>query len=306
MSTFDSRPEDSRPARPVRDLTLGLPPLVLVAAGAGAALELPGVFPVQAVALYLGAALLILFGVPDGLRGPGLGIANRVTLGRLLLVLPLAALALQPEVASETTRWWVVGMGAVALALDGVDGWVARRTGTGSAFGARFDMETDAFLILVLSVLAWRAGPVGPWILWIGALRYLFVAAGTVWPALRRELPPSLRRKTVCVVQGIALLVCVGPVVPPPLAVAVGAGALAALAGSFAVDVLWALGEHPTPGGDTPAPAPSLPGAGSPLRPGPEPSAALPGDGPVLGYRVRTRIRPSWATEATTSPSRLK
>ena len=42
----------------------------------------------------------------------------------------------------------------VALALDWVDGQVARRTGTCSAFGARFDMETDAFLILVLSAYA--------------------------------------------------------------------------------------------------------------------------------------------------------
>ena len=36
--------------------------------------------------------------------------------------------------------------------LDAVDGQVARRTGTVSALGARFDMEVDAFLILVLSV----------------------------------------------------------------------------------------------------------------------------------------------------------
>ena len=46
----------------------------------------------------------------------------------------------------------LVGLTAVALALDGVDGRVARRTETVTAVGARFDMEVDAFLILVLSV----------------------------------------------------------------------------------------------------------------------------------------------------------
>ncbi len=306
MSASASRYEDPHPARPVRDLALGLLPLVLVAAGTGGALGLPGAYPVQAVALYLGAALLILFALPDDVRGPGLGPANRVTLGRLLVVLPLAALALQPEVASEATRWAVVGMGALALALDGVDGWVARRTGTGSPFGARFDMETDAFLILALAMLAWRTGPVGPWILVIGALRYLFVAAGTVWPALRRELPPSLRRKTVCVVQGIALLVCVGPVVPSPLAVAVGAGALAALVVSFAVDVRWALQGDPTVDGDAPDRTGGLTTVPADPPGGSDPSTPLPADGPRLGYRVRTRISPSWATDATTSPSRLK
>ena len=49
---------------------------------------------------------------------------------------------------------YVFGRGA--LALDGVDGQVARRTGTASELGARFDMEVDAFLILVLSVAAGR------------------------------------------------------------------------------------------------------------------------------------------------------
>ncbi|GAA4940924.1 hypothetical protein GCM10023238_03240 [Streptomyces heliomycini] len=45
-----------------------------------------------------------------------------------------------------------MGLTAVALILDGVDGKVARRTGTSTPLGARFDMEVDAFLILVLSV----------------------------------------------------------------------------------------------------------------------------------------------------------
>ena len=241
MSAFASSFEDRRPARPVRDLVSGLLLLVLVAVGLRTALGLPVALPVQAVALYLGAALLILLALPGGLPGPGLGPANRVTLGRLVLVLPVAALGLQPVVGSEAVRWTVVAVGAVALVLDGVDGWVARRTGTGTAFGARFDMEVDAFLILALSVLAWRAGPVGPWILGVGALRYLFVAAGRALPALRTELPHSVRRKVVCVVQGIALLMCIGPVVPPILAIATGAGALGALVGSFAVDVRWAL-----------------------------------------------------------------
>jgi phosphatidylglycerophosphate synthase len=39
------------------------------------------------------------------------------------------------------------------LALDGLDGWLARRFGLASAYGARFDMEVDGFLILVLALL---------------------------------------------------------------------------------------------------------------------------------------------------------
>ena len=62
--------------------------------------------------------------------------------------------------------------------LDGVDGWLARRHRIASAFGARFDMEIDALLILALSVLAWRHEKAGAWVVASGLLRYAFVAAG--------------------------------------------------------------------------------------------------------------------------------
>ncbi len=73
----------------------------------------------------------------------------------------------------------------------------------------------------------------------IGALRYLFVAAGWVWPALTAELPPSRRRQTVCVVQGVVLLLCLTPIVPSVMASVLAGGALSLLSASFAVDVRW-------------------------------------------------------------------
>ena len=78
-----------------------------------------------------------------------------------------------------------------AVALDGVDGWLARRSGLSSDFGARYDMETDALLILVLAVLAWRQEKAGAWIVLAGAMRYLFVAAGYIWTWMTAPLPPS-------------------------------------------------------------------------------------------------------------------
>ena len=71
------------------------------------------------------------------------------------------------------------------MALNGADGWVARRTRTASAFGARFDMETDALLILVLSALVWRMEKAGAWVIASGLMRYAFVAAAIAWPWMR-------------------------------------------------------------------------------------------------------------------------
>ena len=223
------------------DLGAGLA-LALGAVGATwRLLALPASYVLVGLVLYAALTILVLRALPSGLPGPGLGAANRVTLGRAALALPVLALALLPGTLGRAGHWWVIVLSTVVMLLDGVDGRIARRSGTQSAFGARFDMELDAALILALSVLAWRSGAVGPWVLLIGLMRYAFVAASWIRPALRAPLPPSERRRIVCVLQGVALLVALGPVVPSTLAVAVTALALAALTYSFAVDAGWAL-----------------------------------------------------------------
>ncbi len=126
---------------------------------------------------------------------------------------------------------------AIALCLDWVDGQVARRTRTASAFGARFDMETDAFLIAVLSVYV--ASAHGWWVLGIGAARYLLWLAERVWPWLRRPVPPRHWRKVVAAVQGVTLAVVAADLVPDPVAEAALVVALALLAESFGRDVWW-------------------------------------------------------------------
>ena len=112
----------------------------------------------------------------------GIGPAGRVTLARATLAGGVAALIAdsfwRPALVTP-----LLALTVVALVLDAVDGWVARRTGTVSALGARFDMEVDAFLILVLSVYV--AHSTGAWVLAIGAARYTFGAAGWLLPWLR-------------------------------------------------------------------------------------------------------------------------
>jgi phosphatidylglycerophosphate synthase len=168
-----------------------------------------------------------------------LGPADRVTLARGVLVGGVTALVVDRVAAmgasTDVPTAVVVSFAAIALALDFVDGQVARRTGTSSAVGARFDMEVDAFLILVLSVHV--AFTVGPWVLAIGAMRYVFVAAARVLPWLVGDLPPSYARKTVAAVQGIVLVVAASDVVPYA-EVLVGL-ALAALVWSFGRDIAW-------------------------------------------------------------------
>lgn len=170
-------------------------------------------------------------------RLAGFGWAHRVTLLRGLLV----ALMIPCLLAPGRQPWLPLILGGAALALDGIDGPIARRTGTASDFGARFDMETDALTVLVLSAVVAAEGRVGAWVLISGALRYLYVAAGWIWPRLARPVPPSLARKLVCVLQIAGLLAALLPILPPPWPSAVAAVSLALLIWSFGRDAMGLL-----------------------------------------------------------------
>jgi len=202
-----------------------------------------------AVGLIVGAAcgLVVSGTLARGLSrayAAALGPADRVTLIRSTLVGGVAALVASGFVR-PTSQALLVTIATVALVLDAVDGWVARRTGTASALGARFDMEIDAFLILVLSVQVARSA--GVWVLAIGLARYAFVTAGRVCPWLRRATPARYWCKTVAAIQGIVLTVAVTHLLSWRLADLALVGALALLCESFGHDVVWLWQHRPSP-----------------------------------------------------------
>jgi phosphatidylglycerophosphate synthase len=165
------------------------------------------------------------------------GAANWVTTFRAVLVSLVAAFVGGPR--TDAVAALAAGGAVLASILDGLDGWLARRTGIHSEFGARYDMEVDALLILVLSVLAWQHGQAGWWILLAGVMRYAFIAAGYAWRWMNSALPPSTRRKALCVVQIVGLAAVVSPVFVPPASAVLAALTLLTLVYSFAVDVQW-------------------------------------------------------------------
>ncbi len=193
-----------------------------------------------AIALTLYAIVALLVG--RGLRHHAprrFGVANAVTLVRAAAVAFLAGIVALDAPLSDALRPGVTLIGFAGLLLDGVDGWAARKLHLASRFGARFDMEVDALSMVVITLLLLRSGQAGPWVLAIGMLRYHFVAMGWLWPPLTRRLPDSLRRKSICVVSIVGLLIALSPAVGATLAAAICAGALALLVYSFAVDYVW-------------------------------------------------------------------
>ncbi len=197
----------------------------------------------------------------------GMTWADAVTLLRATLVVGVTALVADGVAQGSATPMLVVdgfaqssatpvlvALAAAALALDAVDGWVARHAHCVTPLGARFDMEVDALLILVLSVQVSRQ--LGAWVLAIGLARYALLAASAVYPWLRRETPPRYWNKVVAAIQGIALIVVAAQVLPPATARALLVLALALLLESFAHQIAW-LWQQRRPQAGTPRDAPA-------------------------------------------------
>ncbi len=223
---------------------LSIVPALLLLAGSAwflvRAFQLPASVIVQALAIF--ASLLLALGpfLPQHQPFTCFGAANTATLLRAGIAALFAGL-LGPTAPMPNLGWLLAALAMVALLLDGVDGWLARRSGMQSRFGARFDMEVDAFFILILAALVWQFDKAGGWVLLSGAMRYGFVVLGCWLPWLNRPLPPCRRRQTVCVIQTAILALCLTPPLTPPLSASLAAGALGLLAWSFAVDSvgLW-------------------------------------------------------------------
>lgn len=199
--------------------------ICLQASAAGFALATGG------YALGLGLTLMLF---RRGFPHPTLGACNGVTLARMALTAGLLA-----PLASAAPPLAVFSLAALALSMDGVDGWLARRAGWMSGFGARLDMEVDSGLALLLALNAWAAGMAGIAVLLLGLPRYLFAVALLVFPWLDRPLPESFARKTVCVAQIAGLLALQLPMVSGLPAQGIVTVISIALVWSFGRDIVW-------------------------------------------------------------------
>jgi phosphatidylglycerophosphate synthase len=235
--------------RPDRDVVLRfvLACLVLTGPVIALALALTRTGAGAALAASAFAAMAIVTGLALNRTYPHsrLGLANVLTLSRAAIIAGLCAPLSQPGLLADnsTLSWWVLAIAVFALCLDGFDGYWARRAALTSAFGARFDMEIDSVLALLLALLALQSGKAGLWVLVLGGMRYLFVAASFFWPWLNGHLPERQSRKVICVIQIGVLIALLAPIVSGAPAFALAGVATALLSYSFGRDIVW-LARH--------------------------------------------------------------
>jgi CDP-diacylglycerol--glycerol-3-phosphate 3-phosphatidyltransferase len=134
-------------------------------------------------------------------------LADLLTLGRAVLGLPLL-LAL--SAGAQPLAWWLLLLGGLS---DAADGWLARRAGGGSVWGARLDPLTDK--ILISAPLLWLAaqpsgGPQLPlWAVWLLLARELMISG---WRAGQGTGgPASWSGKAKTILQFASLLLLLWP-----------------------------------------------------------------------------------------------
>ena len=217
---------------------------------------------VIAVLCYALVTFLVVAGLSLHAPHRHFGIANSITLSRAAFGVLLLAVAAEEalgsgQVLDTAFRWGLTIAAATALLLDGVDGWVARRSNMTSGFGVRFDMEADGLFLLALTLILFVGGIVGPWVLLSGTTYYLFRLAGRLWPVLAAPLFTSRRRKAIFGAQAALLIAAIAPALPLWMAQLCCFTGVTLLLYSFAVDIAWLLGwwRHSPPAGDGCLPA---------------------------------------------------
>ena len=195
---------------------IALAAVVALAGAARAALPLGDAYALKAAVLFAAITGLSIGFLQQHHPFERFGPANQITTLRAMLVALVAALVGEPRVPAIATA--AVGASLAVTLLDGVDGWLARRHEIASRFGARFDMEIDALLILALSVLAWRHGKAGAWVIASGADALPVRRrrrAGAVAARLARAEPPPPDRSACC--RSPRSRIVMLPAIEPPL-----------------------------------------------------------------------------------------
>ena len=138
------------------------------------------------------------------MKPPG-GYANWVTGFRLVLILIGSFLF---GVVSKNV---ILAIMLTAVLLDVVDGFLARKYDQASNFGSFFDMEVDAFFVLLMCFYYYQFEGIGWWILIPGALRYIYKGMLILFP--KPEFKEKKRKYASYIAGTFFVVLCAGIVI---------------------------------------------------------------------------------------------
>lgn len=177
---------------------------------------------------------------------------NLVTLTRGGLYAATAGfLAVAP--ATPAVRWAPAACYGTGVALDVVDGRLARRLGRTTGLGARLDLAFDTLGFLVAPLVGVVWGRLPAIYLSLSAARYVY-RAGLAWRERRGhpvgDLPDSRLRRPLAALQMGFIVVALAPTLPTAVVHPASVVALVPSLATFARDYLSVTGRLDRYGGD--------------------------------------------------------
>ncbi len=169
---------------------------------------------------------------------PTLGAANLLTVARTGLLAMLASL-IPPLTPGSLLYWGPIILWSGAVALDGLDGHVARHRDRVSRLGTALDLEADGLGVLMAAGAGVFSLALPTWFLTVTCLRPAF-AWGIWWRQRRGQpvaaWPESATRRHIAGLQMAGLGLALWPGVPGELVQVVAVGLTVLLLCSFARD----------------------------------------------------------------------
>lgn len=133
--------------------------------------------------------------------------ADAVTIARVTMATGAALLAFRVDTLNADA--WTLFL--VALILDGLDGWMARKTQSHSQEGAIFDMESDGIWVSLICITLVSLGIEQPWILILAAWRPVYAIVSAFLPKVETHQKGTFFGKAVFVTVAVVLLVVSSP-----------------------------------------------------------------------------------------------
>ncbi len=230
---FQSGPKPTLHPPKVHTMRMGHLPLTIFVTIAisglfALAFELGSAPPVAGIGLL---ALLIIFSaITPNATDSAATAGTRFTVARVAMTCLLGGLAVIPAGSPpDPLLWSVAVMGFAAAGLGAVDGWLARITYSTSGFSERLGTMAGALLVLALSLLVWRLGLAGVWVVAAGALGF----AEAALLARRHTTHRDVWRVGADLLVRVALAAAIIPIAPP-----VAVTALAVLATAVAIGLM--------------------------------------------------------------------
>ncbi len=146
----------------------------------------------------------------------GLNLANKITIGRILLIPVFIAVLVSYAPERDYLRWWALGIYLLAEATDVIDGYIARRYYQKTKAGSILDPLADKFFFISALIVLYAQGEKFAWPvhfpLWLVVAfvaRDVILVLGGLLIELKRqpmEIKPHVLGKATAFLQAVCVV----------------------------------------------------------------------------------------------------